>query len=150
MNTLRPSIIAVLAVIGILAAGLVHAADQTIVAKGRCQMTVPADWKADSLLKTEVTSPDKSASAVLSSPNPPFTLAEVKPVVQQSLKPTKSIEDSAQRLWYAYETSYAQGTGWYVGVPGKDGHICAAQISFKSAAQEALARNVALSIRPTP
>ncbi|HWU75577.1 MAG TPA: hypothetical protein VN043_03670 [Rhodanobacter sp.] len=141
---------ATLAIIGLLCAGLAHAADQTIVAKGRCQMTVPANWKADSLLKTEVTAPDKSASAVLSSPNPSFTLAEVKPMVQASLKPVKSIEDSAQRLWYAYETSYGQGTGWYVGVPGKNGHICAAQISFKSAPEEALAKKIALSIKPMP
>lgn len=150
MNTPRPSALILLTVVAALPAGVAHAANQTIVAKGRCQMTVPADWKADSPLKTEVTAPDKSASAVLSSPNPSFTLAEIKPLVQQSLKPKKSIEDSAHRLWYQYETSHGHGTGWYVGVPGKNGHVCAAQVSFKSAAQEDLARNVALSIKPTP
>lgn len=150
MNTLRCTFIGTLALLGTAAYANVRAADQIIIAKGRCQMTVPADWTADSLLKTDVSAPDGSASAVLSSPHFTATLAQVKAMVQQTLVPKKVFEDSAQRLWYQYRTKSQPGSGWYVGVPGKGGTICAAQISFKSAAQAAFARKIALSVKPTP
>lgn len=114
--------------------------------KGTCQVTVPSNWKQGTLLKSRASAPDDEASVVVTSTEGFATLAEIKPIIQSSLIPVKTLEDSAQRLWYQYKRD-DEGTGWYVGVPGK-GAICGAQIGFKSAAQADLARKIALSVGP--
>ena len=116
---------------------------QKVVArKGGCIMYVPADWKVDSLVKGSAGLDDNSVSAVVSFTDGMSTLAEVKPVMQGMFKPTKTFEDSAQRLWYQYTN--AGRTGYYVGLPVKGG-ICGAQISFKPG-KETIADKVAASI----
>jgi hypothetical protein len=109
--------------------------------KGGCFMSVPQDWKVSPILKGAAES-DDHASAVVSLADSTTTLAEVKPVIQGMYKPTKTFEDGAQRLWYAYEINGR--TGWYVGVPVKGG-ICGAQITFKPGS-EALATQIAKSV----
>lgn len=150
MNTPRATCLALLALACAAPAAAAGDAVQTIVARGQCQMTVPANWVVDPLIKTSASAPDKSASAVLSSSRFKASLAEAKSMVQQTLKPTHTFEDGAQRLWYQYDTASQPGSSWYVGVPNKGGGICGAQISFRTAAQEALARRIALSVKPVP
>src|SRR5690348_1730920 len=113
---------------------------------GTCEMTVPADWKANRLLKSVVNSPDKSIGAVISTAPDFHAMSEVKPIVESAMKPVKVFEDTPRRLWYQYEAPNG-GTAWYVGVPGKDG-ICGSQITFKNPAQADVAKPIALSVKP--
>ncbi|MGH8426804.1 MAG: hypothetical protein ACRES7_02340 [Gammaproteobacteria bacterium] len=120
---------------------------QRILSKtGDCEMTVPADWKIDHSYQGSADSPDKSASALVTSPHTGFTLAQAKTIVEGSMKPVKVFADTPQRLWYQYQTD--QGFGWYVGVPFKGG-VCGTQISFDKAAQADMAKQIALSIKAT-
>ena len=110
--------------------------------KGGCFMSVPASWKVSPILKGAAGPDDNSASAVVNLADVATSLTEVKPVIQGMYKPTRTFEDTAQRLWYAYEINGR--VGWYVGVPVKGG-ICGAQITFKRGA-EALATQIAHSV----
>jgi hypothetical protein len=114
--------------------------------RGHCQFAVPADWVSDKLLKSFMMSADGKASAVASSAaSGPF--ASVTATARQLMVPKTTIEDSAKRLWYAYETqmSVQKGTTeWYVAVPTDP--VCAMQISFKGAAMEDSAKKIALSL----
>lgn len=144
----------VAAILGLLAAmsGGARAADpptpagwqKVLARKGGCAMSVPADWKIDSLIKGSAAMADDTASAVVSLADSVSTLADVKPVMQRMFKPTKTFEDSAHRLWYEYQNAGAPH--WYVGVPVRGG-ICGAQISFK-AGKEDVAKKVAASVGP--
>jgi hypothetical protein len=112
--------------------------------KGKCTISVPSDWKSDGL---SLASPDGSVDAVVSG-NINFTaLADVKPTIQSMLVPTKTFQDSAARLWYQY-TAAGTATRWYVGVPIPGGGVCGAQISYKRAADEAVAKKIAMSVAP--
>lgn len=113
---------------------------------GTCEMTVPADWKANGLVKSAVSSPDRSIRAVISTAPDFHAMSEVKPIVESAMAPVKVFEDTPRRLWYQYEAPNG-GTAWYVGVPGKDG-ICGSQITFKNATQADTAKQVALSVKP--
>ncbi|MGH8128177.1 MAG: hypothetical protein ACRER1_05695 [Gammaproteobacteria bacterium] len=132
-------------------AALPSAGNQRILSRdGACEITVPAGWKLDKWDKNDAGAPDKSISASIESPRPHFTLAQVKPIVEGSLKPVKVFEDSSQRLWYHYQfDQYGAGTHWYIGVPRKGG-ICAATIIFKNAAQTDLAKQIVMSVKPAP
>lgn len=134
----------------VLASGATWAAGEQHIRshEGHCQVTVPADWKQDAMLKSSASAPGNAASVVITSTEGFATLADAKPIIQSSLIPVKTLEDSAHRLWYQYQGT-GHGTGWYVGVPGK-GVICGAQIGFQNAAQAELARKIALSVGPVP
>lgn len=115
---------------------------------GTCEMTVPAGWTTDKLLKSLATSPDGTMSALISTAHGSTALSEVKPIMTASFPPTQTFEDSAQRLWFAYKGDGGERkVGWYVGVPGKAG-VCGAQIAFNTAAQAAIAKQIALSVKP--
>ncbi|MGA7964735.1 MAG: hypothetical protein WCB49_02355 [Gammaproteobacteria bacterium] len=135
---------------GLLASAVAQAATPTIGSQrilsknGRCTMTVPADWKIGKWIKNSADAPDKSASAVVTSPSTGYNLAQAKPVVEETLTPVKIFENSSRRLWYRYKTD--KGHGWYVGVPFNDG-ICGAQIFFDKAAQTDMAKKIALSVK---
>lgn len=116
---------------------------------GTCAMTVPAGWKIDKWIKSSVSSADDSISAVISTARQSHSLSEVKPILEGTLKPVQVFEDSPQRLWFAYAAGSGQAGAWYVGVPGKAG-VCGAQIAFTHAAQAALAKQIALSVKPIP
>jgi hypothetical protein len=116
---------------------------KVLARKGGCVMYVPPDWSIDPVVIGSTESADHTISAVISLSNSASTLAEVKPVMQNMYKPTKTFEDSAHRLWYQYE--FNQRTGWYVGVPAKGG-ICGAQISFKPGKDPAVANQIAASV----
>jgi hypothetical protein len=113
---------------------------------GTCEMTVPGNWKVDSLIKSSASSPDESMSAVVSTARGMHATSEVKPIIESTFKPVQTFEDSPQRLWFAYEAGSGEAGAWYVGVPGKAG-VCGAQIGFKHAAQAALAKQIALSVK---
>ena len=116
--------------------------------EGTCVMSVPADWKANPMLKSDVSTADASAGAVIHTDAGVTTLAGIKPLLLQSLKPVKTFEDSSQRWWFQYRNGSGT-TSWYVGVPGKHG-VCGAQIGFKQAAMTDTARKIALSVGPVP
>ena len=91
-------------------------------------------------------SPDSKNSGAIHGSRPGMTWAENSALIQQMLKPTKMIENTSSRLWYAYDQHKA-GTAWYVAVPGK-GNLCTAQISFQSASFEPDAKKIVQSIAP--
>jgi len=114
--------------------------------QGACQIAVPGDWVADKLIKSFMTSADGKASAVAHGLRAGQQFAEGTALAKQVMKPTKTIEDSGKRVWYAYEGSGGAGggTNWYVAVAGSP--VCTAQISFKDAAAEEIAKKIALSL----
>lgn len=114
---------------------------------GTCEMTVPAGWKTDKWIKSSASSADGSMSAVISTARGTYAMSAVKPIIESTFKPVQTFEDSAQRLWYAYAGNQGQAGAWYVGVPGKAG-VCGAQIAFSTPAQAALAKQIALSVKP--
>lgn len=150
MKRKHTTLIVIASLAGMLATGATLATGEQHIHshKGTCQVTVPSDWKQNSMLKSMASAPGKAVTVVVTSSEGFTALADVKPIIQSSLVPVKTIEDTSQRLWYQYKGD-GKGIGWYVGVPGK-GVICGAQISFKNAAQADLARKIALSVRPAP
>jgi len=117
--------------------------------KKTCQYSVPADWTADTLVVGTAASADKKSSVVVKGNEQP--LAQIKPLVQQMIPPDKTIEDSSKRYWYSYKHlangSDLPGTNWYVAVSIPSG-VCAAQISFKDPAGEAVAKQIVDTIAP--
>lgn len=114
---------------------------------GRCSIAVPGDWKG--LIKTAPQSANQKSRAIISSSDPTTSLAQLKPIASQMMKPVRVFEDSASRYWYQFEGNEGTGTHWYVAVPAK-GAVCLAQIIFKSAGDEATLKIVAKSLTVTP
>lgn len=126
----------------------VPATSRTLVPrKGGCQMTVPDNWKVDALIKSSASAPDHSLGAVVSRGPDGFGLAQAKQIIEQTYPPKHVFEDSASRLFYAYDLG-SRGVGLYVGVPSSHGFVCGAQISYKHAAQANAAKQIALSVKP--
>jgi hypothetical protein len=122
-----------------------RAADQVLVdRKDACQVSVPADWKTDPVLKGSAHSPDKQGSVVISSTNAGQSLADAKKVVSSTFPPVTVLDDSANRYWYEYRPAGGRGRAWYVGIPVK-GNVCGAQITMKDG-NEAVAKAIATSI----
>ena len=139
--------LAIAAALAVAGSGAGAAGGQRVLDRnGRCAITVPADLQSGSV-KSSVSSPDNGVSAVITSNTSTQTLAELKPLATQVMKPVKTYEDSAHRLWYQYEFGAGSDTKWYVAVPGHAG-VCLSQVSFKSPAGEAAAKAVALSLAP--
>lgn len=130
-------------------ASTVLAADQTLVdRKNACQVMIPADWKADSLIKGSASSADNTESIVLSSTSAGQSLNDAKGVMQQMYKPVKVLEDSANRFWYEYvppNNTNGKTRAWYVGIALK-GNVCGAQITMKDG-NEAVAKTLAMSVK---
>lgn len=114
---------------------------------GRCSIAVPGDWKG--LIKTAPQSADKNSQAIISSSDMTTSLAQLKPIASQMMKPVKVFEDTASRYWYQFEGNEGTGTHWYVAVPAK-GAVCLAQIIFKSGGDEATLKTVARSLAANP
>jgi hypothetical protein len=74
---------------------------------GRCAAYLPSDWHAGAI-KGTFESPSK-ALAVITNNTTAQSVADVKALVTQTLKPIKTFEDGASRLWYEYEGN--AGTG---------------------------------------
>jgi hypothetical protein len=73
------------------------------------------------------------------------SIAEIKPMIQQMIPPDKTIEDNSNRYWYSYKhlanASDLPGTNWYVAV-AVPGGVCAAQVTIKNPAGEAVAKQI--------
>ena len=123
------------------AAGSVKISDKA----GLCALSVPADWKVGPI-KSLADGPG-GAKAAVSSSTASRSLAEVKPLAEQMMVPTRTFEDSSSRLWYAYAGNREDETNWYVAVPTRGG-VCVARVSFKDASAEGSARKIALSLAP--
>ena len=114
--------------------------------QGKCQFAVPADWVPDQFSKSFLNSPDGKANAVASPQSAGKSFAEATAMAKQLMVPTKTVEDSAKRLWYVYEDSGPSNgkTNWYVAVPSNP--VCGMQVTFKGAAMEDTAKKIALSL----
>lgn len=113
--------------------------------KGRCSVELPSDWKAGALPGV-FQAPDGS-NAIVTSNSAATSVAEVKASATQTLKPVKTFEDSAARLWYQYEGSPGTGTGWYEAVPAPGG-VCLMQLTLKAPADETAGRTIAGTLAP--
>ena len=112
--------------------------------KGNCQMQVPADWKGD----TSAASPVDHSARVSIHLLPAKDWADSKSMAQHVMAPTAVLEDSPDRLWFAYGSDAGQ-TDWYVSVPGPLGP-CTGQITFKSDALADIAKQIAASVSVSP
>lgn len=125
------------------------AADQLITdRKNECQMSVPADWKLNPMIKGSAKSAQGTESVILASTAPGQSLNAVKGVIEQVYKPIKILEDSPRRLWFEYAAPNNSGgtaRAWYVGIP-RTGNVCGAQIDMKDG-NETLAKTIALSLQ---
>jgi hypothetical protein len=108
-----------------------------------CVMYVPPDWKITEFSKSTADSPDYSSRALVGLSVTAHSVAEVKKMLEVTYKPTKVFEDTPQRLFYQYE--HDQRHNYYMGVLVPGG-VCGAQITFKTAAQQAVARKIAMSV----
>jgi hypothetical protein len=111
--------------------------------KKTCQYAVPADWTQDKIIGSSSTSPDGKSNVVVHGNEQ--SLAEIKPMIQQMIPPDKTIEDNGKRYWYSYKHlangGDLAGTNWYVAV-AVPGGVCAAQLSIKNPATEAVAKQI--------
>lgn len=149
MTTLSRRIPFALAALALCVAATASAAGQTLLSHKRtCQMTVPANWQIDHLVKSSAYSPDHSMSAVISNSAADTSLALSKQVMEGTYPPKHVFEDSSRRLVYEYQTGTGK-FGLYAGVPSRHGDVCGAQISFRKG-REALALQIAASIGPAP
>ncbi|MEO8503021.1 MAG: hypothetical protein ABI609_03905 [Acidobacteriota bacterium] len=112
--------------------------------KGNCQMQVPADWKGD----TSAASPEDHSGRASIHLLPAKDWADSKSMAQHVMAPTTVLEDSPERLWFAYGNSVGK-TDWYVSVPGPLGP-CTGQITFKSDALAEVAKQIAASVAVSP
>lgn len=110
-----------------------------------CRIAVPADWTSDKLVASFVQSADDRSSAVAHGLRAGQSFAEAVTMAKQVMTPSKMIEDSGKRVWYAYQDNGgSSATNWYVAVAGDP--VCTAQISFKDAAVEGIGKKIALSL----
>jgi hypothetical protein len=113
-----------------------------------CSYIVPSNWIEDRSHPGITTSGDGKSTVV---PIPmPESFPQAKNAAAQKMPPLKVLQDSLHRYWYAYRDS-ADGedspdTHWLVVISGKS-HVCAAQITFKTASGDAVARKIASGIR---
>jgi hypothetical protein len=116
-----------------------------------CQIAVPADWVPNQLSPSMSDSADKKSSVAMHGTNQGQTLEQAKSVIEQMFPPTKVIEDSKTRLWYAYkgpnDDEDSPPTNWYVGIPS-NGNVCGAQMNFKNPSAEPVMKQIAESLAP--
>lgn len=141
---MRKISIAILLTVSTIVLAAVPAGWKVVTDKKRtCQYAVPSDWTQDKLLTSSSTSPDKKSDIVIHGNEQ--SLADIKPMIQQVIPPDKTIEDSGKRYWYSYKHlangSDLRGTNWYVAV-SVPGGVCAAQLSFKDPAGEAVGKQI--------
>lgn len=110
-----------------------------------CRIAVPSDWTSDKLVASFVESADHRSSAVAHGLRAGQPFAEAVSTAKQVMTPSKMIEESGKRVWYAYQaTGGSSATNWYVAVAGDP--VCTAQLSFKDASAEGTAKKIALSL----
>ncbi len=117
-----------------------------------CQISVPADWVVSTLSPSMADSPDKKANVVMHGTNMGQTLDQAKAAMEGMYPPTKVVEDSKSRLWYAYKPPSvavdSPEVDWYVGIPSK-GNVCGTQITFKVPTMEPMMKQIAESMSAT-
>jgi hypothetical protein len=113
-----------------------------------CQISVPSDWVVDKLSPTFANAPDAKANVIMHA-TPNQTMATVKSTMEGVFPPTKIIEDSPNRLWYAYKAAStavdSPGASWYVGIPVKTS-VCGAQLDFKNSSSEGMMKQIVESM----
>jgi hypothetical protein len=96
-------------------------------------------------------SPDNEVTVVVQEAGHGQLFEDVKKNARLKMSPLKIIQDTDKRYWYVYR-ELADGddspdTHWYVAVLG-NGHVCTAQITFKSAIGDSLIRRIVQTIKP--
>ncbi len=89
---------------------------------------------------------------VIATPSDPGqSFAETKQNARLEMPPARVIEDSGRRYWYVYrdpaDGEDSPDTHWYVAVQQK-GHVCSAEITFRSANGESLPRQILGTVGP--
>jgi len=112
--------------------------------KGNCQMIVPSTWKGE----VSAASPEDRQAMASIHLLPGKNWDESKLMAQQVMVPSAVLEDSAERLWFAYGTNAGE-TDWYITVPGPLGP-CAAQVTFKNETLADAAKQIATSVAVSP
>ena len=128
----------------LVAAGLVAAATASVAAQGgttitdvrkNCQITLPAGWTATG---STGYSADKAISATVNGAVARGSFADAKTMVQGAMKPTKVLQDTAQRFAYAFDPgALAPGkTGRYVVAATTP--TCAVSLMFPASTADAV------------
>jgi hypothetical protein len=116
-----------------------------------CQIACPSNWVVDMLSPSSAGAPDKKADFTMHCTTNQ-SLPQVKQTMEMVFPPTKVIEDTKDRLWYAYKSGSGGDdtsvTNWYVGIPSK-GNVCGVQIEFKDPSLETMAKQIVSSMSPT-
>ena len=116
-----------------------------------CQYAVPSDWKQDNKHRGMATSPDEKVAVVPQNIHADESFDDVKKQLQDKMPPLKILQDDVNRYWYVYrdpaDAEDSPDTHWYVAVQRND-HVCALQITFKSADGESLPKQIAATIVP--
>ena len=145
---------AIAAVSAALVAGAAHAQQVIKEEKGKCQMTVPADYRQQEVFGKKISAaaaPDRSVDAVVSIMDGSDwnTFNSLVWQVYAKEKSRPKIESGPKRLWFEIVSMAQDGkTGWYVAVPGAAG-TCNAQVNFNKGDKkaEAVARKIVESIK---
>jgi hypothetical protein len=112
-----------------------------------CQIAVPADWVADKIMPSQLTSPDKKAKVLVHGIPAPGTFASTVETAKKMFAPTKVFEESATKAWWASEPSnHKPGASWYVATGGAS--VCDAQVEFEGAAFDEVAKKIVASLGP--
>src|ERR1700722_2788431 len=109
-----------------------------------CQISVPGDWVVDTTSPSVAYSPDKKANVFMHGTNQGQSLDDAKSVMQAQYPPIKVMEDSKSRLFYSYKSPNSADDNldnYYVGIPVK-GNVCGAQVTFKIASLEPVAKQI--------
>ena len=113
--------------------------------KQLCQISVPAGWTADKENPGALASADKSASVIFSGKPRSGSFADVTRIAKNVFKPVKSLEDTANKMWFVGTPKIPGQTEWYLALNTKP--ICEAEITFKHAAFEATAKQIVGSLK---
>ena len=110
-----------------------------------CRYAIPASWSQDTTHPNVSTSPDSKITVVASLSDSEQGFKEAKQNARKKMPPLKVLEDSSRRYWYVYrdpgDGEDSPDTHWYVAVQQK-GHVCSAQITFRSSNGESLPRQI--------
>jgi len=114
-------------------------------ARKACQVSVPGDWTVQA---SSATSADKKVTAAVQALRADQTFDEGKTRAKGTMKPVKTMEDSAKRLMYVGDPgAKAAGlTGW--SVVANTTPVCTVTFTLAQGADEAAARKVADSLAP--
>jgi hypothetical protein len=116
-----------------------------------CQYAVPRDWTQENEHPSVSNSPDSKMTVVVQRTAPGQSFEDMKKNAQQKMPPLKTLQNSPDRYWFVYrdpaDGDDSPDTHWYVAV-SRNGRLCTAQITFKSAMGEIVPKQIAATVSP--